>query len=113
MGTNQEKGFAAVNADTIDSPGLGAHQGQYAVDGGHQDGTENTGLQGAAGDGLRFTDAEASDGVNQNNAEGKGGQCVQSVVALQEALKEAHLSVITGGLSGVDVTHGITQGSDG
>ena len=113
MGADAVEPLAAVSADAVHRPGLGAHHRQHAVDAGHQQAAEHAGLDSAGGDGLGRADSQLPDGVDEHDAEGQGGQGVQGVVAVQEALEEAHGGVIAHRLRGVHGAHGPQQGRDG
>ena len=112
MGADAVQALAAVGADAVHCPGLGAHHRQHAVDGGHQQGTEQSRLDSAGGDGLGGLNAQLPDGVDEDDAEGQGGQGIHGVVAVQKALEEAHRGVSPGGLQDGGVSHGLQQGRD-
>ena len=113
MGADEEQGLAAVGVDAQDTAGLGTDDGQHHIDGCHEGGGEEAGLHNAAGEGTGGFHTQAPEGIDEDDAEGHGGQGVHGIIAVQEALEEAHALVVAQGLAVVHAAHGVDDGGDG
>ena len=76
---------------------MGANQSDEKVDNSHKQAAENSRLCRIDGNPLRLLDAIGAQNIDYHNAEGQTGQCIQRIIAFQEAGEE---SAALGGIPG-------------
>ena len=87
VGNDAQHGAAVVAADA-DRSAAGGDQRDEQIDQAHEQAAEDAGLSRIGGNAIRFLHAAGADHVDHDNSEGKTGQGVQGVVALQKAPEE-------------------------
>ena len=99
---NLREGDTAVFGGGKQAAALRADDGDGEVNHRHQQTAEDARAHRARGDGARLLDAEVTDDLDDNNAEGEARQRVHSVVALEKAGKKRLGGIAANGGDGGD-----------